>query len=178
MSAIMKNNLKKALPILTGVLLVAIWIFFDASADYTWSEAVIRKKSSEGWTVAVAQDNFVDLARPWTWVKTPVTGLWFTRPAEMREILDDAEPPRGPIIFAPVLRASYDYSKTEQDEDLEFFDLGAGRSAFSHMAGRPRTSSARPQTLSVKTLASIRTPGTLGPSWIGANTLREHRATN
>jgi hypothetical protein len=104
-------------------------MFLDARADYTWAESVIRKKVSEGWTLA-ATDNHGDLVRAWTWIKPPVTGLWFTRPDDVWEILDDTEPPRGPIVYAPVLRVSYDYSKTELDECIEFFDLGAGRSAF------------------------------------------------
>ena len=35
----------------------------------------------------------------------------------------------GSIVIAPVLRVSYDYSKTEQEEYVEFFNITTGKSA-------------------------------------------------
>ena len=75
-----------------------------------------------GWMdLAATQENFADLIRPWTLFKTPITGLWFTKPNESRQL--------GSIVVAPVLRVSYDYSKTEQKEYVEFFNITTGKSA-------------------------------------------------
>lgn len=51
-----------------------------------------------------------------------MTGLWFTKPNESRQF--------GPVVIAPVLRVSYDYSKTEQEEYVEIFHTTTGKSAF------------------------------------------------
>lgn len=115
------ENIKRIATVLVALLVVAVWVFFHARADYSWSEKMIEKKTAEGWTLAATQDNFGDLVRPWTWFKTPVTGLWFIRPQESRRF--------GSVIAVPVLRVSYDYSKTEQGKHVEFFDIAKGRSA-------------------------------------------------
>jgi hypothetical protein len=114
--------MKTKLKVLAGIVIVAAWFFFDARSDYMWSDIMTKKKTTEGWTLAATQDNFADLLRPWTWFKSPVTGLWFTKPQDMRQ--------NGSIVVAPVLRVSYDYSKTEQEEYVEFFNLATGKSAF------------------------------------------------
>ncbi|RJP74028.1 MAG: hypothetical protein C4532_03275 [Candidatus Abyssobacteria bacterium SURF_17] len=115
------QNMKRMAKVCAGLLVVAVWVFFHARADYSWSEKIIEKKTAEGWTLAATQDNFGDLVRPWTWFKTPVTGLWFIRQQESRRFRS--------VIAVPVLRVSYDYSKTEQEEHVEFFDIAEGRSA-------------------------------------------------
>ena len=114
--------MKTKLKVLAGVLIVGAWFFFDARSDYTWSEVMTQKKTVEGWTLAATQNNFADMIRPWTWFSTPVTGLWFTKPSESHQF--------GSIVIAPVLRVSYDYSKTEQEEYVEFFNIATGKSAF------------------------------------------------
>lgn len=114
--------MKTKLKVLAGVLLVAVWFFYDARSDYTWSDIMTKKKTAEGWTLAATQDNFADLIRPWTWFKSPVTGLWFTKPQDFRQ--------NGDILIAPILRVSYDYWKTEQEEYVQFFDISNRKSAF------------------------------------------------
>lgn len=113
--------MKKYLTIIVGVLVVGAWIFFYDQSDYSWAELMTQKKTAEGWTLVATQDNFGDLARPWTWLKTPVTGLWFIKMIESRQL--------GSIVLVPILRVSYDYSKTEQNEYFELFDVSKGNSA-------------------------------------------------
>jgi hypothetical protein len=127
----MSKKVKRVIAGLVAVLIVAIWTFPGARADYVWAKNVIRERTSEGWTLAVTQDNYVSPVRPWTLFKAPVTGLWFARPGGTWEVLDDAERPRGPIVFAPILHVSYDYDRTEAEEYVEFFDLATGKSAFA-----------------------------------------------
>lgn len=110
------------LKVLAGILIVGAWFYFDARSDYSWSDIMIKQKTADGWTLAATQDNFADMIRPWTWFKTPITGLWFTKPNESHQL--------GSIVVAPVLRVSYDYSKTEQQEYVEFFNITTGKSAF------------------------------------------------
>lgn len=114
--------MKTKLQVLAVILVVGAWFFFDARSDYTWSHVMIEKKTTEGWTLAATQDNFADMIRPWTWFNTPVTGLWFTKPSESRHV--------GPMVVAPVLRVSYDYSRTEQEEYVELFNVTTGKCAF------------------------------------------------
>ena len=116
------ESMKTKLKGLAGVLIVGAWFFWDARSDYTWSDIMTQKMTAKGWTLAATQDNFTDLIRPWTWIKSPVTGLWFTKPSESRRI--------GPVVIAPVLRVSYDYSRTEQGEYVELFNIATGKSAF------------------------------------------------
>jgi hypothetical protein len=116
--------MRNKLIVLGVVLLIGAWIFFDARSDYSWSEMIVEKKSAEGWTLAATQDNFVDLVRPWTWFNTPVTGPWFVKPEQLRR-LDSSF-----IVIAPILRVSYDYSRTEQETYVECFDVANGKSAF------------------------------------------------
>lgn len=118
----MGERMKTKLKVLAGVLIVGAWFLWDARSDYTWSDIMTQKKTAEGWSLVATQDNFADLIRPWTWIKSPVTGLWFTKPSESRRI--------GPVVIAPVLRVSYDYSITEQEEYVEFFNIDTGKSAF------------------------------------------------
>lgn len=112
----MKNTLK----VLGAVLLIGAWIFFDAKSDYAWSELIINKKTSEGWTLAAKRESG-DFALTWTWFKLPVTGLWFTKPEQTRHL--------GSVVIAPILSVSYEHSITEQQEYVELFDLASGKTA-------------------------------------------------
>ena len=81
------------LQVLAGILIVGAWFYFDARSDYSWSNIVIKQKTEDGWTLAATQDNFGDLIRPWTLFKTPITGLWFTKPNELRQLWFDCDRP-------------------------------------------------------------------------------------
>ena len=120
--------MKTKLKVPVGVLIVGAWFFWDARSDYTWSDILTQKKTAEGWTLAATQETS-DLILPWTWIKSPVTGLWFTKPSESRRI--------GSVVIAPILRVSYDYSKTEQKEYVEFFNIATGKSAFPPQDATP-----------------------------------------
>ena len=114
--------MKTKLQILAAVLIIGAWFMIDARSDYTWSDIVIQQKTAEGWTLIIKDDSFADAIRPWTWLNTPVTRLWFTKPSQSRHF--------GPIVVAPVLSVSYDYSRTEQAEHVELFNVTTGKSAF------------------------------------------------
>ena len=117
----MKKILKAIFGILFLSLIIAL-VFSSARVDYSWSELMIRKKTAEGWTLAATSDNYVDILSPWTLFKTPVTGLWFIKLNDLTQ--------NGPFIAGSVLHISYDYSKTEQEEYIELFDIEKGKSAF------------------------------------------------
>ena len=113
--------MKEKLQLLAVGLLVVCWFCYQAYSDYSWSENVIRNKTAEGWTLAVSQDNYGSLLHPWTWLKTPVTGLWFIKPAMLRKFKS--------TIVTPVLNVQYDYEETNAEVNIQFFDL-MGKSAF------------------------------------------------
>jgi hypothetical protein len=113
--------MKAKLAAVLGIVALSAWFVLGVRSDYSWADSITKRKTADGWTIAATQNNFADLVRPWTWFKTPVTGLWFTKPQEWRK--------QGSIVVAPVLRISYDYSKTEQDEYLEIIDISTGKAA-------------------------------------------------
>lgn len=66
------------------IIAIALWIFFSARSDYNWADLIIEQEVAKSWTIVVKQDNFSDLTLPWTWFKTPVTGLWFVNDSHTR----------------------------------------------------------------------------------------------
>ena len=114
--------MKEKLQLLALGLLVVGWFCYQAYSDYSWSENMIRNKTAEGWVLAVSQDNYAGPPlHPWTWFKTPVTGLWFIKPGMLRKFKS--------TIVTPVLNVQYDYSETDEKVNIKFFDL-MGKSAF------------------------------------------------
>lgn len=112
------------------VIIIAIvagilgWIYISARADYLWADKIIDHATSEGWELIVKQDNFGSLILPWTWIKNPVTGLWFIDKAVTQEI-------QPGIYQIRILRASYDYSKTETETYIEFVNIEKRETAFN-----------------------------------------------
>jgi hypothetical protein len=59
-----------------GVLIaIVLWIFFFARSDYNRADLIIEQEVAKDWTIVVKLKNVSDLTLPWTWFKTPVTGL-------------------------------------------------------------------------------------------------------
>ena len=102
---------------------IFIWLFFAARSDYEWADAIIEQETDKGWTIVVQQDNFIDIMLPWTWVKTPVTGLWFIESSHTRKLN------RG-VYLIHILRVSYDYSQTDREESWELINIRTEGSKF------------------------------------------------
>ncbi len=101
----MKNNIG----VMFGVVLLLCWWSYDIYSDYAWADLLIEQRQSKGWTVVQTHNNFVDIARFWTIFKTPVTTVVFVKPGEIY-------PLENHRVLAQVLRVSYDYSRTSEDE--------------------------------------------------------------
>ena len=112
----------KALKTTTVSLVVVALMFFYARSDYIWADR-IKNAAPSDWSLVVQQDNFSALSKPWTLFKTPVTGLWFVKSGEIRQVAPH-------ILLAPVLRFHYDYSQTEQYESYQLFDLQERKTAY------------------------------------------------
>ena len=76
--------------------------------DYSWSGTVIQQKNKDGWAV-VDESKFVDLTRPWTWIKAPVTSITFVQTGNVIRA-------NAPFVIAPVLLENYDFSQTSDDQ--------------------------------------------------------------
>ena len=114
--------MKYKIGIVAVVAAIIIWTILVIRSDYSWSERIMDDKIKQGWTVVTTLDNFGDLIRPWTWVKTPITSIWFMRDDRITYVTQD-------IMAAQVLRVSYNYDKTEQDAYIELFDVKQNKSA-------------------------------------------------
>nr|VFJ78877.1 MAG: hypothetical protein BECKFW1821C_GA0114237_12084 [Candidatus Kentron sp. FW] len=102
---------------------ISLWVFFSARSDYKWADLIVEQETSKGWAIAYRQDNFADLTLPWTWIKTPVTGLWFINDTHTQKINSE-------IYLIHTLRVSYDYSKTDKEESLELVNVKTRESVF------------------------------------------------
>jgi hypothetical protein len=63
--------------------LFSLLLIFEIYSDYHWAPAQIANATVSGWQVAAKLDNFIDLRRPWTIVKQPITVLWFVKPSDI-----------------------------------------------------------------------------------------------
>lgn len=102
---------------------IFLWVFFSARSDYRWADIIVEQETSKGWNLVYKQDNFADLTLPWTWIKTPVTGLWFINDAQTKKLTPD-------IYLIHTLRVSYDYSKTDRQESWNLINIMTRESAF------------------------------------------------
>lgn len=115
--------MKRILVVAVVVALVGSFCYLDARSDYRWADANIAQKKAEGWTLAASNANFVEPTRPWTIFRTPVTGLWFVRPAELVAAAPN-------VFVVRQLSLHFDFEKTDQIEGLAAFDVVNHRSAF------------------------------------------------
>lgn len=113
----------KYLKVIAIIGAISLWVFFSARSDYTWADLIVEQESPKGWAIIYKQDNFADLTLPWTWIKTPVTGLWFINDAHTKKISPE-------IYLIHTLRVSYDYSKTDKEESLELVNVKTSKSTF------------------------------------------------
>ncbi len=113
----------KYLKVIAIIGVISLWVFFSARPDYKWADLIVEQEIPKGWTILYEQNNFADLTLPWTWIKTPVTGLWFINNAYTKKI-------NQKIYLIHTLRVSYDYSKTDREESLELVNVKMNESAF------------------------------------------------
>lgn len=102
---------------------ISLWVFLSAWSDYKWADLIVEKETPKGWTIVHKQDNLVNPTSPWTWIKSPVTGLWFINDARTKQ-LDQG------IYLIHTLRVSYDYIKTDKEEYLELVNVNTRELAF------------------------------------------------
>ncbi len=113
----------KYLKVIAIIGAISLWVFFSARSDYKWADLIVEQETPKGWAIVYKQDNFADLTLPWTWIKTPVTGLWFIIDAHTKKQNQD-------IYLIHTLRVSYNYSKTDREEYLELVNIKTSESAF------------------------------------------------
>jgi hypothetical protein len=101
--------LKKVGIALVVICVISIWVYLSARSDYTWANLIIEQETSKGQTLITKSDNFTSLTVPWTFFKTPVTGLWFCNKTNTKKLNQE-------IYLMKILYVSYDYKKTEKDE--------------------------------------------------------------
>lgn len=114
---------KKILAVGTVVVAVGTLLTLRARADYQWAKRQVAEKSAHGWVLAASIDNFIDPTRPWTWFKTPVTGLWFVKTRAQTAVTPD-------VYVFPQLRLRYDYNDVEEEETLTAFNIRTHKSAY------------------------------------------------
>jgi hypothetical protein len=113
----------KYLKVAAIVGIVSLCVFFWARSDYRWADLAIRQETPNGWNLIHREDNLADLFLPWTWIKAPVTGLWFIADAQTQRLNQQ-------IYTAHILRVSYDYSKTDREELMQLVNVQTKESAF------------------------------------------------
>ena len=113
----------KYLKVIAVIAAISLWIIYSARSDYKWADLIVEQETTKGWTIVYKQDNFADLTLPWTWIKAPVTGLWFINDVHTKKLNRD-------IYIIHTLRVSYDYSKTDKEESLELVNVKTRESAF------------------------------------------------
>ncbi len=113
----------KYLKVIVIISAIFLWVFFSARSDYRCADLIVEQETPEGWTIIYKQDYFSDLTLPWTWIKTPVTGMWFINNAHTKKINQE-------IYLIHTLRVSYDYSQTDKEESFELVNTKTRESAF------------------------------------------------
>lgn len=113
----------KYLKVIAIIGAISLWVFFSARSDYKWADLILEQETPKGWAIVYKQDNFADLTLPWTWIKTPVTGLWFINDAHTKKQNQD-------IYLIHTLRVSYNYSKTDREEYFELVNIKTSESVF------------------------------------------------
>ena len=106
----------KYLNVIAIIGAISLWVFFSARSDYMWADLIVEKETPKGWAIVYKSDNFSDLTQPWTWIKTPVTGLWFINDSHTKKISQE-------IYLIHTLRVSWDYTKTDKEESLELVNV-------------------------------------------------------
>jgi len=92
--------------------------------DYSWDDAVIRQRETEGWAVASTLGNVIDITAPWTIFKQPIDQIAFVKPDEI------SIAPTG-FIFIDVLWVRRGMRKeTESETSFTAFDCERGMSAY------------------------------------------------
>lgn len=112
----------KYLKVIAIVGAISLWVFFSAKSDYEWADLIIKEETPKGYTIVYKQDNFGDIVIPWTWIKTPVTGLWFINDSHSKKLNQD-------IYLIHTLHVSYDYSRTDKKQCWELVNTKTGESA-------------------------------------------------
>lgn len=113
----------KYIKVIVSIGIISLLLFFSAMSDYKWADLIVKQETPKGWVIVYKQNNFMDLTLPWTWIKTPVTGLWFIKDTHTQKLNQD-------IYLIHTLRVSYDYSRTERDESFEIVNIKTSESAF------------------------------------------------
>ena len=112
----------KYLKVIVIVCIISLWIFFSARSDYQWADLIIEKEIPNGWSLIYKQDNLSDLTLPWTWIKAPVTGIWFINDSHTKKL-------NQKMYIIHTFRVSYDYSKTDKKDSWELVNVKTKESA-------------------------------------------------
>ena len=108
--------MKRSIQISAVVLVIIGLVVLDAWKDYRWAGANVTAYSSEGWVVAASSKNFAAITSPWTLVRTPVSGLWFVKPADALRVTPT-------IVAIPQMSLHYNFDAAEQFESVRLFDV-------------------------------------------------------
>jgi len=103
------------------ITFIASFLLYFAWRDYSWADRVKSEVSGSGLKLVYEQDNHGSLERPWTWIKTPVTSLWYVDLEGMGQISDE-------IAVVRTVRISYNFGKPETTTSYELVDRSTGRS--------------------------------------------------
>src|SRR3990167_4437960 len=119
----MENVKKYVVPIVVSILVI-LWFYMSARADYTWAKLIQEKKEQEGWKLIYSYDNLIDPTHPWTIFKQPINRMLFVKPSEINKIGNDN-------VFIQKLFVDYEsFSRTKEEKFLNVIDCKNNRSAF------------------------------------------------
>jgi len=81
----MKKKVKKILIFASIFIVLGIYFGLSAKSDYSWDEKYIEQKE-KGWAVVSVQSNVIDIFRPYTWFKQPVSRLGLIEKNSLKEV--------------------------------------------------------------------------------------------
>lgn len=106
----------KFLKIIGIIVIIIVIISFFAWGDYSWNQKIKNNLKDKGWTLVYEQNKFASLYRPWTWFKTPITGLWYIDTYEFTRISEN-------IALCKVINIQNNYYETETYVSYDLFHV-------------------------------------------------------
>lgn len=97
---------------------ISLWLLFSVKPDYEWANLTINEETPKGYTIIYKQHSG-SIVEPWTWIKSPVTALWFINDSHSKKLNQH-------IYLIHSLRVS----RTEKVQNWELVNIKTGESAF------------------------------------------------
>lgn len=107
--------MKEKLSTIATIAGIVLFVYlFWIRPDYNWADKIIENRTTDGWEL-ITKSESGDLIKPWTWFKTPITGLWFAKKGDIARF-------DSMTMVGHIFSTNYYDDKTEGSEYYEVFN--------------------------------------------------------